>query len=277
MSQRLSISSPQNERLKQVLSLQNRRTRTETGLILVEGFAELGLALANHARLQSLFLCPALLKAGEEALVLQLEASLPLIHEISADLMKKLCYREHPDAWLAVIHKTFLSLDQLQASLVDRQVTHPLLVVTEQLEKPGNLGAILRSADAVGADGVLVCDGRTDPGNPNVVRASKGSIFSQAVVECSNQDALDWLQKNEIQIFAASPSGTKSIWQSDLSASCALVLGTEKEGLSSFWLQAAREQVQIPMRGSVNSLNVAQAATLLLYESWRQRQIKGTT
>jgi len=147
--------------------------------------------------------------------------------------------------------------------------------VAESVEKPGNLGAILRSADAAGADAVIVCDSATDLYNPNVVRASKGVLFQLPVVAASTAETFAWLAERGIRIVAATPAAKDSFWQTNLSGGVAIAVGTEKEGLSQMWLERAEVKVAIPMCGRANSLNVAQAATLLLYEALRQRMSRG--
>jgi len=160
----------------------------------------------------------------------------------------------------------------LQRRLADLTLSaRSLLLVAEAVEKPGNLGALLRSADAAGVEGVIVCDPTTDVGNPNVIRSSKGTLFSVPVVEASSAETLDWLRQHKIMVVAASPQASLVYTEADWRGPAAVVVGTEKEGLSPLWLEAADVVVRIPMQGRVNSLNVATAATLLIYEAVRQR------
>jgi TrmH family RNA methyltransferase len=147
----------------------------------------------------------------------------------------------------------------------------PLILVAESVEKPGNLGAILRSADAAGVDALLVCDPRVDPWNPNVVRASRGAVFSVPVVECDNASALEWLKARGIRTVGATPSAQRRYVDVNLREAVAIVVGTEDEGLSEFWMSNVDLSVRIPMQGRVNSLNVSVSAALLLYEAVRQR------
>ena len=259
------INSLQNPRVKFCVRLHDRRERRETGQMLVEGFHELSLAWQAGVRLQTLFFCPPLLRDGEAPLRAAIEAAGVESIEVSPEVLQKMTYREHPDAWLGVAHIPVTSLTTLDPGPL------PLIILTENLEKPGNLGAILRSSDALGATAVLVCAGRTDVHNPNVVRASKGSLFTVPVVECSNADALAWLNLHRIPVLAATPEGTCRFWDADLRSGVAIALGAEKEGLSLFWMDAASLKVRIPLQGRVNSLNVAQAATLIGYEALRQR------
>lgn len=271
--ERPRITSAQNPRIKAALKLRERRDRRESGLMLVEGFHELSLAFdSGRLQIQTLFLCPELVRWGEEVLAERIAALDIEIIEVDAPVIEKLGYRENPDAWLAVARVPGFSLEDLDRSRAAAPVGSDLFIVAENLEKPGNLGAILRSADAVGVSGILVCSGRTDVFNPNVVRASKGSLFTVPVVECTNHAAWEWLERKRIPVLAATPEGSASHWDADLKSPVAIAVGAEKEGLSAFWMERASLKVRIPMRGNVNSLNVAQATTLLLYEALRQRR-----
>lgn len=261
----LRISSPQNPRIKAVARLRERRERDNSGRMLVEGHDELALALDCGLRPEELYYAPDSASSAELALVARCGDLGAALVEVTRAVLEKLAYREHPGALLAVAAVPSCRLDDL---LLPQQ---PLLVVAEALEKPGNLGAILRSADAAGADGVIVCDGRTDLFNPNVVRASKGTIFRVPVAQCTAGELFPWLAERGIRIVAATPSATADFWATDLRGALAFAVGSEREGLSVDWLRRAEVQVRIPMHGQVNSLNVAQATTLLLYEALRQR------
>lgn len=270
----LVITSPHNPRIQSTLKLRDRKQREQAGLMLVEGQAELTLALASGARPQTLFFCPALIRAPDYARRLNELQSINVdVIEVTEPIFAKLAYRENPDGWLAVVPISRQTLADLSRKL-DERITRgraPLLLVVEAVEKPGNLGALLRSADAAGVDGVVVCDPRTDVYNPNVVRASKGTLFSVPVVEMESRATLDWLTGKGIAMVAATPQATAIYSEVDLRGPVAIAVGAEKDGLSSVWLDQATWQVRIPMLGRVNSLNVATAATLLLYEAVRQR------
>jgi TrmH family RNA methyltransferase len=261
----VTISSLQNPRVKAAVRLRERRHREASGQMLVEGYHELALACAAGVRPLELFLAPELLQPGEAVFLAELrQIGVPVV-EVTPAVMAKLAYREHPDAWLAVADIPVRTLADLTLG------SQPLLVIAEAVEKPGNLGAILRSADAAGADAVIVCDSATDLYNPNVVRASKGTLFQLPVVAATSAATFAWLAERGIRIVASTPAATASFWQSDLKGGVAIAVGTEKEGLSQGWLARAEVKVAIPMCGRANSLNVAQAATLLLYEALRQR------
>jgi TrmH family RNA methyltransferase len=237
--------------------------------MLVEGYHELRLARECGVTPRELFYCPELVRPEEVGLLAEMRAVGAMVVEVTAAVMRKLAYRENPDAWLATAPAPRRTLGELELP------ENPLLVVVEGVEKPGNLGAILRSADAAGVDAVLVCDGRTDLANPNVVRASKGTIFQVPVVEAGSREALAWLRDRRVPVLAATPAAERDHWDADLSRGVAIAVGAEKEGLSRIWLDGADLRVTIPMLGRVNSLNVAQALTLLVYEALRQRRSPG--
>jgi len=183
----------------------------------------------------------------------------------SRTVFAKIAYRERPEGLLALVPQVARDLAGLKLPAA------PLLIVAEAIEKPGNLGTILRSADAAGADAVIVCDRCTDIHNPNVVRASVGAIFTVPIVETSSEDAIQWLREKKIKILAASPHAKLSYTRADLRPGLAIVAGAEQYGLSEQWMKAADLQVRIPMRGQIDSLNVAAAINILLFEAVRQR------
>ena len=260
------ITSLQNPRVKQVVALRDRRGRERSGLMRVEGFEELSLALASGARPRDLFFCPALFRAAEQQeLVEQIRTAGGELIEVSEPVFRKMAYREGPDGWLA----TFPTIER---ALTDLDLSpRPFLVIAESIEKPGNLGAILRTADAAGVHAVIASAPLTDWGNPNIVRSSKGAVFSVPVAEASNAETLAWLRHHGIQIVAATPQATLRHDQADLAGPLAIAVGSEKFGLSETWLEAADAVIRIPMFGRVNSLNVATAAAVLIYEAVRQR------
>lgn len=262
----LKITSAQNPQLKDALKLQDRRSRDESGLFLIEGYRELTRAVKGEVELQKLFVCPELfLGENEPALIRAIQARGTAVLYCTEPLFRKLSYRDRPDGLAAVGVQMRKGLSSLP------QKTNPFFIVAEGIEKPGNLGSILRSADGVGADGVIVCDRCTDIYNPNVVRASVGTLFTLPVVEAEGTATHRWLKERGIQIVAATPAAKTVYTDTDLSGPVAIVVGTEQLGLSKLWMQTADLQVAIPMRGAADSLNVATAATLLLYEVLRQR------
>ncbi len=255
----MDITSLQNPRVKQIVKLrEDKRQRQREGMMLVEGFDELTLALAAGLRPQTIFTAP-------ELAARSLSDTAAETLTVSRAVFEKMSYRENPDGWLGIFPIPHKILDDLQLS------AKPLVIVAESVEKPGNLGAILRTAEAAGVDALLVCDPRVDLWNPNVVRASRGALFSAPVVEADNASALRWLRSRGMRILAATPSAETLYTSADLNQPTAIAVGTEDRGLSDFWLQEADLKALIPMRGKVNSLNVSIAAALIVYEAIRQR------
>jgi TrmH family RNA methyltransferase len=262
----LSIASLSNPRVKDVVRLRQRSHRDESGLMLIEGYREVKRALDNRHNPVRLFYCPDLFQGSNEpALVERCRAAGAELLESTAPVFRKLAYRDRPEGLLAVAPQVRRTLDSL------RLPRNPLLVVAESIEKPGNLGTILRSADAAGVHAVIVCDRCTDINNPNVVRASIGTLFSLPVAEASSADTLAWLAGHGVRIVAATPHATTHYTAADLTRSAAVVLGAEQYGRSEIWLKRADVTVRIPMLGQADSLNVAAAATILLFEAVRQR------
>jgi TrmH family RNA methyltransferase len=276
----LQITSLQNPRIKHAVKLRQRSHRDDERLMLVEGYREIKRALDNAHPVAELFVCPPLFQGpNEDALMAQAAAQGAGLFECTEPVFRKMAYRDRPDGLLAIAPHLRHSLRDLDSTLLpthppSHTPTHsPLLVVAEAIEKPGNLGTILRSADAAGADAVLVCDRCTDIHNPNVVRASIGILFALPVIEVGSAEALAWLRAHDIQIVATTPHTDTLYTDADLTTGTALVMGTEQVGLTDTWLKAATVQVRIPMLGQADSLNVASATTLLLYEAARQRHV----
>ncbi len=262
------ITSPHNPRIKQVIALRDRKDRERTGLMRVEGYEELMLAVESGAQPRALFFCPAMFRSPDQAqLLARIAAGGAEVIEVSERVFAKIAYRDNPDGWLATVPLIDSRLESLRLS------ANPLLLIAESVEKPGNLGAMLRTADAAGVDGLIAAAPITDWGNPNIVRSSKGALFSVPVAAAPNNSVLHWLREHGIAIVAAVPEATTRYTDADLRGPVAIVVGEEKHGLSQPWLDAADIQVQIPMRGRVNSLNVATAAALLIYEVVRQRSL----
>jgi TrmH family RNA methyltransferase len=267
MTSPLLISSLQNPRVKAVVGLRQRSDRDERGEMIIEGYRELKRALDNRHLPKTLFHCPALfMGTNEPALIEQARQDGAEILECTAPVFEKMSYRDRPEGLLAIA-------PQVRHTLADLHVPdHPLIVVAEAIEKPGNLGTILRTADAAGVHAVIVCDRCTDINNPNVVRSSIGTLFSLPVVEASTAETLAWLRARKVQILAATPHTEFEYYDVDLRSGTAIVVGTEQYGLSDQWMSQADLKVRIPMLGQADSLNVAAATTILLYEAVRQRR-----
>lgn len=263
----LTITSAANPRLKQLISLRRRRTREELGLTLLEGYDELVLALEAGVRLRTLYFCPELmLDADVQQQVVDEERDNGVeVVRLARQAFEKVAYREGADGFLAVAPSLRHGLDQLDLP------ADPLVLVAEGVEKPGNLGAMLRTADAAGVDAVIAADPVTDWGNPNVVRGSKGTVFSVPVASASTDQALNYLHRNGIHLFAATPDTELLHTDADLTGPVAIAVGTEKYGLSDEVLERADARIRIPMVGRANSLNVSTSAAIVLYEAVRQR------
>jgi len=256
------ITSAQNPKVKLAKKLWKRREREKTQLFLIEGYREL--SRAGSIEIESLFICPELfLGSNEPDLIAQIVAP---VYPCTESLFRSLSYRDRPDGLLAIAKQSHRSLEEITPS------PNPFYVIAEAIEKPGNLGTILRSSDATGVDGVIVCDRCTDIHNPNVVRASVGTLFTLPVVEAGGEETFNWLKEQNVAILAATPSAKVEYTEVDLNQGVAIVVGTEQYGLSERWMEGADLQVKLPMLGVADSLNVAMATTLLLYEVIRQRR-----
>lgn len=260
------ITSLQNPKIKEVVHLRERSERDKTGQFIIEGYRELLRATDAGWKIDMLFICPDLfLGTNEPALINRLEEKGTQLFSCAQKVFEKMSYRDRPDGLIALATQQKTHLQDLKFKKA------PFLVVAEAIEKPGNLGTILRSSDAVGVDGLIVCDRCTDIYNPNVVRASVGTLFTVPTVEAKGAETLEWLKQKGILILAATPHAEKEFTQVDLTQPIAIAVGTEQLGLSERWMNQSDIQVRIPMRGVADSLNVAMATTLLLYEVLRQR------
>jgi TrmH family RNA methyltransferase len=260
------ISSLQNPRVKQLVKLRDRRPRDEAGVFLVEGYREIRRALERNVALRELYFSPDwFLGENERALIAQAEQVGAQLFELTKDAFAKVAYRERPDGLLAIAPQWKRQLDQLTLP------ESPFLLVVEAIEKPGNLGTILRSADAAGCHAVIVCDPVTDIFNPNVVRASTGVLFSVPLVVEESARVEEWLRSRRIRTVATTPAAEKLYTSADLRGPLAVIMGSEQYGLSEFWLKHADVPVRIPMAGQADSLNVAMATIITLFEAVRQR------
>ncbi|OGX05966.1 MAG: hypothetical protein A2Z88_02740 [Omnitrophica WOR_2 bacterium GWA2_47_8] len=263
------ITSLTNPFIKELVKLRDRKTRKESNFTLVEGFKETGLALESKAKFEQIFLCPELFgedKKGRKAKVLEeiTKRKLPTI-ETTKEVFQKISYGERQEGILGLVEPYLYRFADLKLK------KDPLFVVAECVEKPGNLGAILRTSEAANADALIVVEAVTDIFNPNVIRASLGTVFTIPVVSCSNQEAFDFLKKQKVSVCIAEPNFPTIYYDADLKQPVALVVGGEKEGLSQFWRSHADVQVKVPMFGKAGSLNLSVTAGVLIYEAVRQR------
>jgi len=259
------ISSLQNPKIKQIQRLQEKASeRKKNNFTLVEGRKEIELALKAKVPIQSVFFCKELINQADFEPILSKIAK-NKVFQVTKQVFERIAYRENSFGIVLVVEPPCYTLENLHLS------ENPLLVVLENVEKPGNLGAILRTADAAGVDAVLVCNPQTDLLNPNVVRSSLGCIFTTQVVACTNEEALAFLKKRNIQILATALTASLPYTQIDFRKPTALVMGTEATGLSDFWLQSATQNIIIPMRGEIDSMNVSVATAVVVFEALRQR------
>ncbi len=255
------ITSLQNPKVKHVIRLLEKASeRKSQNLTVVEGEREIELAVQAGNDLQTLFVCDELY-----ARHLPFMVAASKIVEINKVVFDKMAYRENRDGLIALISPAKQTLHSLKLR------ANPFLIILESVEKPGNLGAILRTADAAQVDAVLICDPQTDVYNPNVIRSSIGCLFSTQVATCTSDEALQWLRAKQIRTYAAALTARQFYQETDFTHPCAIVMGTEATGLSNKWLQEADEQVKIPMRGKIDSLNVSTSTAILVFEAMRQR------
>lgn len=285
-----TITSAQNRKVKELLTLvEKSKARSAAGLFVVEGQRELGHCLDAGFIPETLFICGEVMavqnnavnvaktghlteniegKDGLDALIAKAEALNPRLGvvQIPAFLYEKVAYRGSTEGIIAEVHSVPRSLENLRLG------ERPLVMVLESVEKPGNLGAVLRSADAAGADAVIVCDPLTDIWNPNLIRSSVGAVFSVPVAVCTSADAIAFLKKRGIRILTAQLQDSEWYYDTNMTGATALVMGTESTGLTQAWRDSADAHIKIPMLGRLDSLNVSVSAAVLLYEAVRQRK-----
>lgn len=265
------ITSVQNPRVKTVVALQQKSAeRRRTGLFVVEGRREVEHCVEMGLEVMEVFVCEEMggwscddvaankteVTSGTQGL---------RVTEVTRGVYEKMAYRGGTEGVMAVVKSKERRLEELDLS------ENPLIVVVERVEKPGNLGAILRSADAAGADAVVVCDPLTDLWNPNLIRSSIGAVFTVPCVACGSEECIQFLKAHGIQILTAQLQDSELYYDTDMRRGTAIVMGTEATGLTEVWRQAADAHIRIPMLGRLDSLNVSVSAAILLYEAVRQR------
>ena len=267
-----SITSAQNPKVKELLALQEKsKERRKKGLFVVEGRRELLHCIEAEFEPHTLFICRDILSDKDFDKILGAieenfcDSTYPIV-EISQQLYDKVAYRGGTEGIIAEMHCKELSLEGLKMK------ENPLVVILESVEKPGNLGAVLRSADASGVDAVIVCDPLTDMYNPNLIRSSIGAIFTVPVATASSEDTIAWLKSKGIKIYTAQLQGSEWYYDTDMKGGTAIVMGTEATGLTNIWRKAADAHIKIPMLGRLDSLNVSVSAAILMYEAVRQRK-----
>ncbi len=259
------ITSTQNPKIKSLLALEKPRERRKQQLFIVEGTKEVRMALEAGYKIGNIFFCEEILDIKESGDILKEDK---LLVPVSRDVFDKIAVRETSGGILAVAEQKAHRLDDIVLSKT------PLLLILEAVEKPGNLGAILRTADAAGVDAVIICDPQTDFYNPNVIRSSVGCVFTKQIASASSEETIAWLKKNNIQIFCTYLKASHPYHEVNYTKSSAIVMGTEATGLSDIWVKNASANIIIPMLGKIDSMNVSNAAAVVVYEAMRQRKFK---
>jgi RNA methyltransferase, TrmH family len=260
------IASAANPRIRAAARLRDRGARDEAGLTIVDGGREVRRAIEAGVAVEEAFVCEALVRTDDaEAAVRALEAAGARIWTTSKAAFAKVAFGERAEGVVAIVR--IPSTDIANVRLPE----DPLVVVLEAVEKPGNLGAVLRSADGAGADALILADPRTDPFNPNAIRASAGTVFTVPIATGSSVAVREWLRRQGIRIVAARVDAETDPWDADLRGPLALALGSEANGLGAGWSTDDAAAIRLPMHGVADSLNVSVAAAVLLYEARRQR------
>ncbi|MDA3923759.1 MAG: RNA methyltransferase [Kiritimatiellae bacterium] len=267
----MEIASLANPKVKHVVKLRQRSHRDLSGQMIIEGYRECRRALDYGCKPDMIFYCEELYlkNLNEPTVVEECRQRGAQCFSCTPPVFEKMAYRERPEGLLIIAPQLTRTLDDLQLP------PKALIVIAESIEKPGNLGTILRSADAAGVHAVIVCDRCTDIHNPNVVRASTGTLFSVPVVESTTEETLAFLKKGSFRILAATPHAAALHSEVDLTGNIAIAIGTEQYGLTERWMKQAELRVRIPMLGLADSLNVSSATTILLFEAVRQRIASG--
>ena len=270
------ITSLQNPKIKLLTALQQKSSeRRKAGLFVVEGQQELQHCINAGYEVDTVFWCPEL-SAGQNQGDRLFDVNckfnqkpvplIPRCFEVSREVYERVAYRGTTEGVIAEVRSKSLRLEDLQLG------EHPLIVVLESVEKPGNLGAVLRSADASGVDAVVVCDPLTDLYNPNLIRSSVGAAFTVPCVACRSDECIAFLKQRGIKILTAQLQDSHLYYDTDMTVGTAIVMGTEHDGLTDQWRQAADAHIRIPMLGQIDSLNVSVSAAILMFEAVRQRQ-----
>ena len=256
------ITSKTNPKIKNIIKLEKASERREQNRILIEGRREIERAVACGFEVDTLFVCPEIAKNSADITAHSVE-------EVSLEVFEKIAYREGSDGLLAVAIPKYADLQAFKP-----KKKNPLIIVLETVEKPGNLGAVMRTADAAGVDGVIIADPRTDLYNPNAIRASVGCIFSVPLFACSSEDCIKWLKDNKITIYCTYLKASIDYLDADFKKASAIVMGTEATGISQQWVDAADQNIIIPMNGIADSLNVSVTTAIVTFEAIRQRRVK---
>ncbi len=256
------ITSTQNDFIKFLLQLQEKaKVRRQTGTFLIEGMREIELSIKGGYDIETILFCPDLTPKSLDISMFQSHE----IIEISKEVYQKLAYRDTTEGIIGVAKSKNLALSELKLS------QNPLILIAEAPEKPGNIGAMLRTADASNLDAVIIANPKTDLYNPNIIRSSVGTIFTNQIATGTTQEIIDFLQSKKINFYCATLQNATSYHTQNYTTPTAIVVGTEAKGLTQEWRDAATENIIIPMQGTIDSMNVSVAAAILIFEAKRQR------
>lgn len=262
-----TISSLQNHAVKRILQLQEKsRSRKKEAAFVIEGVREIGLALKTNFRIQELYYCPELFSSEEVIALIGSASEAVELNQISSEVYQKIAYRGSTEGLLAIAAAPALSVEQLKL-----EKPNPLILIAEAPEKPGNIGALLRTADAANVDAVLIANPKTDMFNPNIIRSSVGCVFTRQIATGSTSEIINFLKVQKIDIFGAALQASVPYHTVNFTGPCAIAVGTEATGLSQEWLDNTTQNIVIPMQGEIDSMNVSVAAGILVFEAKRQR------
>ncbi len=261
------ITSLQNPLIKQTIALREAGVRREKQFMLIDGVREIERACHAGVEIDKIFVCRPLWQRRPQQQLLALLKQSAKIIEVNQTVFEKMTFGQRLEGLLAIARMPHKALCDLKPK------AQGLYVMVESLEKPGNLGAILRTCDAAGVDGLLIADVKTDLYNPNVIRASTGCVFTVPTAIADHQAILDFVKRYKIKTCGLFPQGHQEYTQADLTGPLAIILGSEDKGLSDFWHQHADTSIKIPMQGQVDSLNVSVCAAIVIYEALRQRSL----
>lgn len=261
------ITSIQNPYIKNLVKLQEKaRERKKQGLFIIEGKREISLAISSKYEFDSVLFCPKII--SEKEIIQLFNQNINRI-EISIEVYQKLAYRDSTEGIIAVTKTKDLSLNKIQLNK-----KKPLILVAEGIEKPGNIGALLRTADAANVDAVFIASPKSDLYNTNIIRSSVGCVFTNQVAQGTSEEIIAYLQKNSIDIYAATLQNSNEYHKQDFTNSAAIIVGTEATGLSNIWRTVASQHINIPMQGKIDSMNVSVSAAIIIFEAVRQRKSK---
>ncbi|MBF02806.1 MAG: rRNA methyltransferase [Flavobacterium sp.] len=257
------ITSVQNPYIKSLVQLQEKaKTRKQTGTFLIEGKREIELAIKGGYILETLLFCPEVIQNVDYKIF---DSSIVEKIEISKEVYQKLAYRDTTEGILAVAQSKALHLSDLKLS------KNPLVLIAEAPEKPGNIGALLRTADAANIDAVIIANPKSDLYNPNIVRSSVGCLFTRQIATGTSEEVIAFLQENNINFYSATLQNSNEYHKVNYTTPTAIVVGTEATGLTEIWRKESTQNIIIPMQGEIDSMNVSVAAAILLFEAKRQR------